>query len=171
MEIYLVRHAEALDATEGLADELRHLTRRGRKDAAKLARRLKRHGVRPGLIISSPLIRAVQTAELLAAKIGRGTLVTATAALSPGAAVEALMAIIRQADRPKSILCVGHEPQLSQLAALLLGFEHIAPLTKGGCLALSVKPDRTGRHAAFNWYAPATGKLVTSPRKALVRPA
>ncbi len=171
MEIYLVRHAEALDATEGLADELRYLTRRGRKDAAKLARRLKKHHVRPGRIISSPLVRAVQTAELLAAEIGSDTLVTATVALSPGASAEALMALICQTDTPKSLLLVGHEPQLSHLAALLLGFEHIAPLAKGSCLALSVKPDQADKRAAFNWYAPVGGKLVTSQRKALIRPA
>lgn len=171
MQLYLVRHAEAVERGEGLTDELRHLTRRGRKQAAKQARRLKKGKVRPGLIITSPLVRAVQTAELLAVDLGKETVVTAEACLSAGADAAAVVALLRGAANKMSIMLVGHEPQLSALAAQLLGYEHVAPLAKGSCLSLSWRPDKPERSADFNWYAEPGKKLVTSARKALVRPA
>lgn len=171
MQLFLVRHAEAVEQSEDLADELRHLTRRGRKQAAKQAKRLKKKKLRPERIITSPLVRAVQTAELLAAEIGKETVVAADASLGPGADAPAVIAMLRGASSNASLMLVGHEPQLSTLAALLLGYEHVAPLAKGSCLALSWRPDKQDRSAAFNWYAASGKKLVTSARKALVRPA
>jgi len=169
MQLFLVRHAEAVERSEGLTDELRHLTRRGRKQAAKLAKRLKKSKLRPGLIITSPLVRAVQTAELLAVEIGKDTVVAADASLGSGADTAAVLTLLRGAANRMSILLVGHEPQLSALAAQLLGYEHVAPLAKGSCMALSWRPDKPERPAAFNWYAEPGKKLVTSARKALVR--
>jgi phosphohistidine phosphatase len=171
MQLYLVRHTEAIERSEGLAEELRHLTRRGRKQAAKQAKRLKKNRLRPGLIITSPLIRAVQTAELLAVDIGKETVVAADACLAAGADTDAVMTLLRGAANKMSIMLVGHEPQLSALAAQLLGYEHVAPLAKGSCLALSWRPDKPERPAAFDWYIEPGKKLVTSARKALLRPA
>lgn len=171
MQLYLVRHAEAVERNEGMTEELRHLTRRGRKQAAKLAKRLKKTKVRPGLIITSPLVRAVQTAELLAVEIGKDTVVAAEACLTAGADTDAVLSLLRGAADNMSIMLVGHEPQLSALAAQLLGYEHVAPLAKGSCMALSWRPDKPERSAAFTWYAESGKKLVTSARKALVRPA
>lgn len=170
MELYLVRHAEAQERTENLLDDLRHLTRRGRKQAAKLGRRLKKNRVRPAVLITSPLVRAVQTAELLAAELGSNILVTAHAGLSGTADATEVAELLRQSAAQRAVMLVGHEPQLSALAALLLGYEHVAPLAKAGCLALSWKAD-TQRTAAFNWYTVSGNKLITSCRKALVRPA
>lgn len=171
MEIYLVRHAEALERQEGLADEVRHLTQKGRKHAAKQGRRLKKIKVRPELIISSPMVRAVQTAELLAAEIGRKAIVAAHADLQLTADPETVIAMIRETGRLQAVMLVGHEPQLSRVAALLLGYEQVAPLQKGSCLALSWKPEKEDRHARFEWYAACDRKLITSPRKALIRHA
>jgi len=170
MDIYLVRHAEALERKEGLADEVRHLTRRGRKQAAKQARRMKKNKVRPELILTSPLVRAVQTAELLAAEIGQGAVVAAHPSLAFDADAAAVVTMLREAGKLQSVMLVGHEPQLSAVAALLLGYEHIAPLAKASCLALSWKPGKQ-KSASFSWYAVSGKKLITSARKALVRPA
>lgn len=171
MQIYLVRHAEALERQEGLADEVRHLTRRGRKQAVKQARRLKKNKVRAELIISSPMVRAVQTAELLAVEIGKDAVVAAHPSLALEADAAAVVTMIREAGKLKSLVLVGHEPQLSAVAAQLLGYEHVAPLAKGSCLALSWRPEKQDRLATFDWYAVSGKKLVTSARKALVRPA
>lgn len=171
MEIYLVRHAEALERTEGLADEIRHLTRRGRKQAAKQARRLKKNKLRPERIITSPLVRAVQTAELLAAELGKDAVVTAHPALSSEADAMSAVSLIREAGKAHSLMLVGHEPLLSNLAALLLGYEHVPPLAKGSCLALSWKPEQEDRAAVFQWYAVSGKNLITSARKALTKPA
>jgi phosphohistidine phosphatase len=169
VEIYLVRHAEALERREGLEDSLRHLTLKGRRQAAKQARRLKKNKVRPELIMTSPIVRAVQTSELLALQVGKGSVIAAHSSLAYDAEAEGVLKMIREAGKLKSLMLVGHEPQLSRVAAFLLGFEHIAPLQKGSCLALSWKPEKEGSHAVFQWYAAAGKKLVTSARKALVR--
>lgn len=171
MQLFLVRHAEAVEQGEGLADELRHLTRRGRKQAVKQARRFKKGKLRLELLITSPLVRAVQTAELLAAEIGKDRVVAAEASLSAGADATAVITLLRGVAARKSVMLVGHEPQLSTLAAQLLGYEHVAPLAKASCLALSWRPDKQDRSATFDWYAEAGKKLITSARKALVRPA
>jgi len=168
LEIYLVRHAEALERKEGLADELRHLTLKGRKQAAKQAKRLKKK-LRPELIITSPLVRAVQTAELLALQVGKKAVVRADACLAGDVEAEQLQDMIRDLGALKSVMLVGHEPQLSRVAALLLGCEHVSPLEKGSCLALAWQPEKQDSHAVFSWYAGKGKKLVSSARKALVR--
>ncbi len=170
MEIYLVRHAEALERSEGLADELRHLTPKGRKQAAKQAKRLKKK-LRPELIITSPLVRAVQTAELLAQQLGKKAVVRADACLAGDDEAEQVQDMIRKLGALKSVMLVGHEPQLSSVAALLLGCEHISPLQKGSCLALSWQPDKQDNHALFKWYAGNGKKPASSARKALIRKA
>lgn len=171
MEIFLIRHAEAVEQSEARDDELRHLTRRGRKQAAKQARRLRKKKVRPASIITSPLVRAVQTAELLAIEIGKDALPTADARLSTGADPAAVVAMLRDAGPGAQVMLVGHEPQLSAVAAQLLGYEYVAPLAKGSCMALTWRPEKQERSALFNWYAASGKKLITSARKALVRPA
>jgi phosphohistidine phosphatase len=64
-------------------------------------------------------------------------------------------------------MLVGHEPLLSQTAALLLGKEQVSGLGKASCLCLEprLKP---GKPARFLWFAPAGGKLISSAKKALV---
>lgn len=171
MEIYLVRHAEALERTEGHADELRHLTRRGRKQASKQARRLKKRKVRPELIVTSPLVRAVQTAELLAAELGKDASVAAHPCLSGEVDAEAVVTMLRESGKLKAIMLVGHEPQLSRLAARLQGYEHVAPLEKASCLALAWKPEKPEHPALFHWYAVSGKKLVTSAGKTRSRSA
>lgn len=166
MEIYLVRHAEALERNDSLPDEARYLTDKGRKQASKQARRLKKL-IDPELILFSPLVRAVQTAELLAVKAGKKAVMAAHQCLAPGGEVEAVITMIRKSAKLKSVILVGHEPQLSLIAARMLGYEHVNALSKGGCLALSWKAEKQDAHARFEWYAPCEKKRVTSARKAL----
>ena len=169
MEIYLVRHAEALERKEGLADEIRHLTCKGRKQAAKQAKRIKKAGVRPELIITSPLVRAVQTAEFMAAQLGRDAVVASHASLSPDASLEEVLKLLKTSEKLKSIMLVGHEPHLSSLAAAMMGYEHVSSLHKGGCLCLSWRPARPDASASFCWYAQPGRKAVKSARKFTAR--
>src|SRR6185369_11442986 len=66
MIVHLVRHAEAVERSPQIPEEHRFLTRRGRNRFRKVASSFKKSGMEPDLILSSPLIRAVQTAEILA---------------------------------------------------------------------------------------------------------
>lgn len=167
MEIYLVRHAEAVEQAEGLADSTRWLTKKGRKAMQKAACRLHKKRVRPELIITSPLTRAVQTAELLMAEVGSHAELSADSRLAPESSAEQLVELIQSRQKVDRIMLVGHEPLLSQTAALLLGKEQVAGLGKGTCLSLELRP-KPGKAARFLWSAPASGKVISSAKKALV---
>src|SRR6185369_5592945 len=85
MEILLIRHGQAVEAAVGVGDAGRWLTARGRKATRKLARWLAKRGKRrPATIWTSPLVRAVQTAEIVAAAAGVTGEVEAVAELGPG---------------------------------------------------------------------------------------
>lgn len=167
MEIYLVRHAEAVERAEGLEEGTRWLTKKGRKSMQKGAPRLRKKRVRPDLIITSPLTRAVQTAELLMAEVGSRAELRADSRLAPDATVEQLVELIRETRQGDRLMLVGHEPLLSQTAALLLGKELVAGFAKGGCLVLELR-DKPDKPAKFIWYAATTGKVTSSAKKALV---
>jgi phosphohistidine phosphatase len=114
MRVYLVRHAHS---DPGDPDELRPLSSRGRREALALAERLADHPTPPQLVISSPLLRARETADAIA---------DATAAelrvderLAPGATLELLQQVLDGAEAPIAI--VGHQPDCSEIAIALTG--------------------------------------------------
>jgi hypothetical protein len=93
--------------------------------------------------------------------------IDADSGLAPDATLEQLIALITSRRKLGSIMLVGHEPLLGQAAALLLGREEVAGLAKGGCLCLELR-DKPDKPARFLWYAPVSGKLISSAKKALV---
>jgi phosphohistidine phosphatase len=167
MEIYLVRHAEAVERAEELEEGTRWLTKKGRKAIHKGALRLRKKRVRPDLIITSPLTRAVQTAELLMAEVGSHAELVADSRVAPDGTAEQLVELIRGSKQGDRLMLVGHEPLLSQTAALLLGKELAAGFAKGSCLALELRA-KPGKPAQFLWYAATAGKVISTAKKALV---
>lgn len=117
MRIYLVRHAEAVPEDLAGRDDDRWLTGRGREAARGLARLLREQQVEPDAIVSSPLPRAMQTAELLANGLDFLGVIEVLPALRPG--VPARIAAGELGARGASIVVVGHEPTISELGALL----------------------------------------------------
>lgn len=122
MELWLVRHAVAAEREEfDGPDAERPLTPKGRRRFREFCKRLARQTAMPQLIITSPLLRAVQTAALLAqaAGIRKGEIV-ASDLVAPGVELGALLSFVR--DQPgERIALVGHEPDLSHLLAALVG--------------------------------------------------
>ena len=169
MEIYLVRHGEAIEQTSAVDDSVRWLTPKGRKAVGKAACRLQKYRVRPGLIITSPLTRAVQTAELLAAGVGSRAQLRADNCLSTEGSIEQTLELIRSSTGTDQLMLVGHEPLLSQVAAVLLGINRMAGLAKGGCLALKLR-DKPDRPAKLLWYA-VPGRKLSKTAKKLLEPA
>src|SRR5689334_2864611 len=117
-ELYLFRHGIAEDRVAGRDDEGRRLTGKGRKKLERVLRAARAMGARPAVIISSPLIRAVQTAEVAADILG-GTL-EHDPALSPGSTADALVQAARARWKNGPVMLVGHQPLLGETASFLL---------------------------------------------------
>ena len=114
MRLFLVRHAEA---EPGEPDDLRTLTPHGRRQAEELGKRFAKHGITPDAIISSPLLRARQTAEGIAA--GVGLTAEQDERLAPGATADDVRATV--ANRGEIVVVVGHQPDCGQIAAAIGG--------------------------------------------------
>ena len=111
MRIVLVRHA---DAAPGTPDELRTLTSEGRDQARRLGERLRAEGISPDAVLTSPLLRARETAEALG--LGKPQ---AQEALAPGATPEDVRAAVE--GHGDTVLVVGHQPDCSRIAAAISG--------------------------------------------------
>jgi phosphohistidine phosphatase len=126
VRLYLVRHAEA---ESGDPDELRTLSARGREQAREVGERLAADGVRPDAVLSSPLLRARETADAIAKATG------ATAQpderLAPGATAEDLRSSV--AGRGETVVVVGHQPDCGQIAASISGGPEPSFPTAGVC--------------------------------------
>lgn len=114
MLVFLVRHAHS---DPGEPDELRSLSARGREETAALAERLAAHSTPPRLVLSSPLLRARQTAEPVAQATGAELRVNER--LSPGATASLLREAVEGAEGPVAV--VGHQPDCSEIALELTG--------------------------------------------------
>ncbi len=140
MRVTLIRHAEAGD--DAPRDEERALTVRGRDDGRRLGRALARRGVEFSLMVTSPLVRAVQTAEIVAAEIGYRDRVAVTDLLVPEGEAARVVAFLRSTGRhledAPSIALVAHEPILSAVAAALLGKARYPPLRKAEALRIRI---------------------------------
>jgi phosphohistidine phosphatase len=120
MELYIFRHGIAEDARPGDADANRALTGEGREKVAQVVKLARRAGAQPSLILSSPYLRAIQTAQIAVEGFGyKGDLVK-TEALVPHGSVEGVWTVLREHRDESATLLAGHEPLLSQLVGYLL---------------------------------------------------
>jgi len=116
--LYLLRHAEAEPHRPD--DFSRQLTETGIKQARRVGCFMKEQCLRPDLILSSPVVRARETAEIVGKLLGKVDLIEVPWAAC-GMGPERALAEIEAHNRFKSILLVGHEPDFSALIAALTG--------------------------------------------------
>jgi phosphohistidine phosphatase len=112
--LFVIRHAEA---APGDPDEMRSLTREGRDQARALGERLVREGVRLDALISSPLLRARETAAALGRALGVSA--ETDGRLAPGATADDVRAV--SAGRGETIAIVGHQPDCGEIVSALTG--------------------------------------------------
>jgi phosphohistidine phosphatase len=144
MRIYLVRHGDAVPEEEAGSDRDRWLSARGREHARILGRLLREQRVEPDIILSSPLPRAVQTAELLAQSIDYLGVLTSLRCLEPSA--QPRVAATEIMARGVSVLVVSHEPAISSLGAYLLSRPAFPQFRTAQCCAIEDgKPTFTAR--------------------------
>lgn len=140
MEILLIRHGKAVEDAPGLGDAGRWLRPRGREVTRKVGRWLgKRRGGRPTSVWTSPLVRAVQTAELIAEGAGFEGAIEVCAELAPDREPEDLLERLASAPADGVLALVGHEPSLSRIAGALLGDVELAGLKKSGVVGLTLE--------------------------------
>jgi phosphohistidine phosphatase len=139
--LIIVRHAKAEKSAPRGRDFDRPLAPRGEGDAAEMGRRLARRGAHPDAIVASPAARALQTAKLIARELDFPWDEIRTEKPAYLAEPEALLDLVREVDeRAESALLVGHNPGVSELAALLLrGFDQELPT--GAVVAIDLPAD------------------------------
>jgi len=156
VRVTLIRHAEAGD--DAPRDESRALTARGRADARRLGRALARRGVRFTAIVTSPLVRAVQTAEIVAAATEFRGRMPATDVLVPEASASDVVALLAKIADEKSVALVAHEPILSAVAAALTRKGRYPALRKAEALRIRL-PDGPEAGGSLRWRVDGgTGK-------------
>lgn len=158
MDLFLLRHGIAIDrGTPGYEDEndsQRPLTSKGAARIHRIAQAAKRLRLKFDLILSSPYLRAQQTAQVVASFYKMEDRLHLTGNLIPAAHASALIGEIHETYASAlSILLVGHEPYLSGLTSMLLAGDENMMITfkKGGLCKLSVDELRYDRCATLEW--------------------
>jgi phosphohistidine phosphatase len=158
-ELYLVRHAIAAERGEDWPDDdKRPLTARGVARFKDSVEGLLRLDVAVDEIFTSPLVRAKQTADILAATLPGKPSVKVLDALAPGHAPSTVMAQLARTAKRRRIALVGHEPSLGELAAHLIGAGRALPFKKGGVCRIDVESLTSRRAGALGWFV--TPKLL-----------
>ena len=115
--LLLIRHAKSSWDDTALSDKDRPLNDRGKRDAPKMGKRLARRDVKPDLILSSPAMRALTTAEIIAKKLDyKRKDIVVDDRLYAGEADDLLNVIHKLGDKRERVILVGHNPELTELA-------------------------------------------------------
>lgn len=136
MKLYFLRHGEADWPNWQKPDDERPLTKRGKKEMRQVGKFLAALKVRPSLIVTSPLPRAAQTAEIAANYLK--TKLRKDELLAPGFGMDKFRAALKR-HRAKSLMLVGHEPDFTNIIATLTGAS--LKLSKAGLALLEVDPE------------------------------
>ncbi len=156
MNFYLMRHGIAVEKNDPSVehDRERPLTAKGVKRMRKASKGVSRLGIPLDCVLTSPLLRARQTAEIIARTLGIEDRLEEISGLAPESTVEHLLfGLTRYQDR-EHLLAVGHEPLLSSFAVYLLGGQKPINLTlefKKGCLCRIETDLSTANPAKLHW--------------------
>lgn len=156
LELYLVRHGIAADTSSNGSDRLRALTPEGIAALHGEAAGLARLKVRLDLILTSPLVRARETAEVLASHLGQSgnePPVILSAAVAPEGSPAQVLTELRQHTSVNQIAVVGHEPGIGELAALCLGAHTSVPFKKGGVCRIDFEGEPRPGSGVLRWFA------------------
>lgn len=161
MNIYFLRHASAGSRkANAAADELRALDPDGIQQCGVIGRALSAMDVKVEAVISSPLKRAIQTAELVAREIGYKDKIESSDALRPEADYRAFQQLLQSHAKTDEIMVVGHNPNLSEFLSLLIsgGASHSAVDLRKGAIA---KVPIDGNSSALQWcFTPKAVKAI-----------
>ena len=140
IELYIVRHAIAAQRGDAWPDDTkRPLTPRGIERFRDAVQGLRALDITLDVVLTSPLTRAKQTAELLASGLSPHPPVEVIESLAPGGSYSSILEDLAKHGRRTRIACVGHEPDLGHLAARLVGARRPIPFKKGGVCRIDLE--------------------------------
>ena len=162
MKLYIIRHAIAIERDGVVADEDRYLTARGRELFRLNAKAFAKKGIIPDCIVTSPLVRCVQTADILAEALAFNGELMVSRDLAPGCDLQGLFRIISSCAAAHKIAIIGHEPDLGILVEALLKLDGSFSLKKGMAVALDLDPQQQEVPARLNWIMHKGKKTAAS---------
>ncbi len=154
-ELYLIRHGVAEERGDKWPDDAkRPLSADGMSRMEKTARGLARLEVAIDAILTSPLIRTRQTADIVAAELHQHPPIVNTDALAPGGDFSGVIAALEKQSRRTRIALVGHEPSIGELAARLIGSRHPIEFKKGAVCRIDVDALPPQGPGDLRWFLP-----------------
>ena len=152
-QIYLIRHGEAEERGDAWPDDSkRPLTADGMSKLRKFARALKRLDVVLDVIVTSPLVRTRQTAEIFAGGLDPHPHLVTAESLAPGGSIAAVLSDLEKHAKRERIALVGHEPGMGELAARLIGSRHPIPFKKGAVCRIDVEGLPPAGPGDLRWF-------------------
>jgi phosphohistidine phosphatase len=157
VNLYLLRHgiAAAKDDPAFESDSERPLTKKGIKKFRKAARGIERLGISFDAILSSPLVRARQTTDLIAEILGQESAIDEIAALAPDTSTDQLLSELTSIEGKEHVMLVGHEPFLGKRAGFLLTRKNDSdvriPLRKGGICRIEIDTVPPTQPGQMHW--------------------
>jgi phosphohistidine phosphatase len=131
VQVFLIRHADAVAETVAVRDPHRSLSLQGRKQARGLGERMRWHDCTPTHVWTSPYVRAVQTAELVCSMMNCEVAIESVPALAQlDGSPREVAAAIKALPSSSGVMIVGHEPSLSAIGALVVGDPNFQALAK-----------------------------------------
>ena len=163
-ELYLVRHGLAEERGEAWPDDTkRPLTEEGMSRLRRAAHALARLELPADVVLTSPLVRTRQTAEILAGALSPHPAVINVDVLAPGGSPTAIIAEIEKHARRPHIVIVGHEPGIGELAAWLIGSRNPLEFKKGGICRIDVEGGTLRGAGVLRWML--TPKILKALKK------
>jgi len=154
MNLYLVRHGEASPVSGTMRrDADRTLTSRGEEDVSLFGDVLARVDGGITVILTSPLVRAAQTARIIASRLPGQPAVKTTANLSPGFRAQSFLAELAAIDTAAGVVAVGHQPDLGEFLSILLTEDQSAAfeLPPGAAVRISYHSSNSVHDATLHW--------------------
>jgi phosphohistidine phosphatase len=152
VSLHLLRHADAGDPEAWHGDDAaRPLSEKGVRQAERLGRHLAAIGFEPDSILSSPKIRARQTADIVGRAVGRE--VTLEDRLAGAVRPDLVAAILRDASGPNAPVLVGHDPDFSELLAELTGAPNLT-MKKGALARIDLPAGVRPGSGVLRWLLP-----------------
>ncbi|MCP9469118.1 MAG: histidine phosphatase family protein [Nitrospira sp.] len=155
MDSLLIRHGIAVSPEEWEAGEdKRPLTPKGKKRVLRAAAGLAALDCKPSHLLSSPFVRAHDTAKLIRSVLCPSVKVETREELAPGSTPERIIALLSSLQSASTVICVGHEPLLGETAALLLCGKAIKnfPLKKAGAALIHLPDGVKPGQGVLRWW-------------------